>query len=53
MRKAYPDSKIAWYPYAVVDSVAQYDPDTDRQMQEYVCGLLEEHIGREKIFTWN
>jgi spore photoproduct lyase len=53
MRKAYPDSKIAWYPYAVVDSVAQYEPDTDKQMQEYVCGLLEEHIGREKIFTWN
>jgi spore photoproduct lyase len=53
MRKAYPDSEIAWYPYAVIDGVAQYEPETDRKMQEYVCGLLEEHIGREKIFTWN
>ena len=53
MRKAYPDSEIAWYPYAVKDGVAQYEPDADRQMQEYVCALLEKHIGREKIFTWN
>ena len=53
MRKAYPDSEIAWYPYAVKDGVAQYEPEADRQMQEYVCALLEKHIGREKIFTWN
>jgi len=53
MRKAYPDSEIAWYPYTVCGGVAQYEPDIDRQMQEYVCDLLEKHIGREKIFTWN
>ena len=53
MRKAYPDSEISWYPYAVKDGVAQYEPETDRKMQDYVIGLLEKHIGREKIFTWN
>ena len=53
MRKAYPDSEIAWYPYAVKDGVAQYESETDKEMQEYVCTLLEKHIGREKIFTWN
>ena len=53
MRKAYPDSEIAWYPYMVRDSVAQYDPETDKAMQDYVCGLLMNHIEREKIFTWN
>ena len=53
MRQAYPDSEIAWYPYMVRDSVAQYDPETDKSMQDYVCGLLTEHIEREKIFTWN
>lgn len=53
MRKAYPDSRIAWYPYVVKNGVAQYGPDTDKEMQEYICGLLGEHIGREKIFTWN
>ena len=53
MRKAYPDSEIAWYPYAVKDGVAQYEPDTDKEMQDYVLGLLEKYIGREKIFTWN
>ena len=53
MRKAYPDSAVAWYPYVIQDGVAQYDPETDRAMQEYVIGLLEKHIGREKIFTWN
>jgi len=53
MRKAYPDSEVAWYPYVIKDGVAQYEPETDRAMQEYVCGLLERHIGREKIFTWN
>ena len=53
MRKAYPDSEIAWYPYAVKDGVAQYEPETDTEMQEYVCALLEKYIGREKIFTWN
>ena len=53
MRRAYPASKTAWYPYVIKDGVAQYEPDTDRQMQEFVCGLLEKHIGREKIFTWN
>lgn len=53
MRRAYPDSETAWYPYVIKDGVAQYEPDTDKEMQEYVCGLLEKHIGREKIFTWN
>ena len=53
MRKAYPDSEVAWYPYVIKDGVAQYESETDRAMQEYVCGLLERHIGREKIFTWN
>jgi spore photoproduct lyase len=53
MRKAYPDSEVAWYPYVIKDGVAQYEPETDHAMQEYVCGLLEKHIGREKIFTWN
>ena len=53
MRKAYPDSEVAWYPYVIQDGVAQYEPDTDKKMQELVCGLLEKHIGREKIFTWN
>ena len=53
MRRAYPDSETAWYPYVIKDGVAQYEPDTDKEMQEFVCGLLEKHIGREKIFTWN
>lgn len=53
MRKAYPDSEVAWYPYSIQDGVAQYEPETDRAMQEYVCALLENHIRREKIFTWN
>lgn len=53
MRKAYPDSEIAWYPYVIQDGVAQYEPEADKKMQEYVTGLLEDHIGREKIFTWN
>jgi spore photoproduct lyase len=53
MRKAYPDSEVAWYPYVIKEGVAQYETATDRAMQEYVCGLLEKHIGREKIFTWN
>lgn len=53
MRKAYPDSEVAWYPYVIKEGVAQYEPATDRAMQEYVCGLLEKYIGREKIFTWN
>ena len=53
MRRAYPDSETAWYPYVIKDGVAQYEPETDKAMQEYVCALLEKHIGREKIFTWN
>ena len=53
MRRAYPDSELAWYPYVIKDGYAQYEPDTDRKMQDYVCALLEKHIGREKIFTWN
>ena len=53
MRRAYPDSEIAWYPYVIKDGVAQYEPETDRVMQDYVCALLENYTGREKIFTWN
>ena len=53
MRRAYPGSETAWYPYVIKDGVAQYEPETDKEMQEYVCALLEKHIGREKIFTWN
>ena len=53
MRKAYPGSELAWYPYVVKEGVAQYEPETDSNMQEFVCGLIGEHIGREKIFTWN
>ena len=53
MRRAYPASKTAWYPYVIKDGVAQYEPEIDKEMQAFVCGLLEKHIGREKIFTWN
>ena len=53
MRRAYPDSEVAWYPYVIKDGVAQYEPRADRAMQDYVCGLLERYTGREKIFTWN
>lgn len=53
MRKAYPASEVAWYPYVIRDGVAQYEPDADKEMQAYVCELLSKHIGREKIFTWN
>ena len=53
MRKAYPGSEVAWYPYVIKDGVAQYEPETDRDMQKFVCTLLGEHIGKEKIFTWN
>lgn len=53
MRKAYPGSELAWYPYVVKEGVAQYEPETDCGMQKFVCGLIGEHIGREKIFTWN
>ncbi len=53
MRKAYPGSETAWYPYVIKDGVAQYEPDCDRQMQEFVTDLIADHIGREKIFTWN
>ena len=53
MRRAYPGSATAWYPYVIKDGVAQYEPETDKEMQEFVCALLEKHIGREKIFTWN
>ncbi|MCR4558226.1 MAG: radical SAM protein [Saccharofermentans sp.] len=53
MRRAYPDSEIAWYPYVIKDGVAQYAPDADREMQEFVCGLLGKYTGMERIFTWN
>ena len=43
MRKAYPDSEIAWYPYFIKDGIAQYEPGLDKDMQEYVCGLIGEY----------
>ena len=53
MRKAYPGSEIAWYPYFIKDGFAQYEPGTDKAMQDYVLSLIGELIGKEKIFTWN
>ncbi|MBR5358570.1 MAG: radical SAM protein [Clostridiales bacterium] len=53
MRKRLPANEIAWYPYIVKGGVAQYTEEDDKEMQDFMCGLLEEHIGREKIFTWN
>lgn len=53
MRKSMRNSEIAWYPYVIRNGVAQYDEDTDRQMQEFMRGLLARHIAEEKIFTWN
>ena len=53
MRKRLPGNEIAWYPYVIKDGVAQYTEEDDKAMQDYVCGLLEEHLGREKIFKWN
>lgn len=53
MRKKCLDSEIAWYPYVIRNGVAQYEEDTDRQMQEFMCGRLARHIAEEKIFTWN
>ena len=53
MRKKCLDSEIAWYPYVIRNGVAQYEEDTDRQMQEFMCSRLGRHIAEEKIFTWN
>lgn len=53
MRKKCLNSGIAWYPYVIRNGVAQYEEDTDRQMQEFMCARLSRHIAEEKIFTWN
>lgn len=53
MRKKCLNSGIAWYPYVIRNGVAQYEEDTDRQMQEFMCARLCRHIAEEKIFTWN
>ena len=53
MRKRLPGNEIVWYPYIVKDGVAQYKEEDDKEMQALMCSLLEKHIGREKIFTWN
>ena len=53
MRKKCLNSGIAWYPYVIRNGVAQYEEDTDRQMQEFMCGRLSRYIAEEKIFTWN
>ena len=53
MRKKCLDSEIAWYPYVIRNGVAQYEEDTDRKMQEFMCAELSRHIAEEKIFTWN
>ena len=53
MRKKCLDSEIAWYPYVIRNGVAQYEEDTDRQMQEFMCRRLGRYIAEERIFTWN
>jgi spore photoproduct lyase len=53
MRKSMRNSEIAWYPYVIRNGVAQYEEDTDRQMQEFMCERLARYIAEEKIFTWN
>ena len=53
MRKKCLDSEIAWYPYVIRNGVAQYEEDTDRKLQEFMCAELSRHIAEEKIFTWN
>ena len=53
MRKKCLDSAIAWHPYVIRNGVAQYEEETDRQMQEFMCARLSRYIAEEKIFTWN
>ena len=53
MRKSMRNSEIAWYPYVIRNGVAQYEEDTDRQMQEFMCERLARYIAEEKIFTWS
>lgn len=53
MRKKCLDSAIAWYPYVIRNGVAQYEEETDRQMQEFMCASLCRYIAEEKIFKWN
>ena len=53
MRKRCLDSAIAWYPYVIRNGVAQYEEETDRQMQEFMCARLCRYIAEEKIFKWN
>lgn len=53
MRKAYPESETAWYPYVIKDKVAQYEEAEDRAMQDFVSTALQRYIPKEKIFKWN
>ena len=52
MRKAYPASSIAQFPYSCVDEVYQYPDDIMRDMEDFMEEKCLTHISKDKIFRW-
>lgn len=52
MRKAMPDSDIAWFPYDLDGGYFTYSEERNREMMDYMTGLLSRYIDEERIWTW-
>lgn len=52
MRKAMPDSDIAWFPYDPDEGYFTYSPERNREMMDYMTGLLSRYIDEGRIWTW-
>ena len=52
MRRRYPDSAAAWFPYELEDRYYHYPKEQMEQMERYLVSRLQERLPQEKIFVW-
>lgn len=53
MRKNYPSSLIACYPYELSEGAYSYPEKEKKYMTEYVEGLISKYMSKDKIYLWN
>ncbi|MCD8214917.1 MAG: radical SAM protein [Clostridiales bacterium] len=53
MRKSYPNSIIAAYPYENTEGACSYSREDNRRMLEFMTDCIKKYCGMEKIYLWN
>lgn len=52
MRRAMPDSAVVQFPFETHEGYARYPKEIEKEMEDFLVGLLKKQVPEDKIFLW-